>query len=94
MFFVIVTKTDRKPAQEGCSQRFIKHREKLYANPQLLEEYRRKERERYMLVTEIGECVITLILFPLLYYAYIYIFFIKGVSDSGKSLLSECIVYQ
>ena len=52
------------------------------------------ERERYMLVTEIGECVITLILFPLLYYAYIYIFFIKGVSDSGKGLLSECIVYQ
>jgi hypothetical protein len=46
MFFVIVTKTDRKPAQEGCSQRFIKHREKLHANPQLLEEYRRKERER------------------------------------------------
>ena len=42
-----------------------------------------------MLVTEIGECVITLILFPLLYYAYIYIFFIKGVSDSGKGLLSE-----
>ena len=48
MFFVIVTKTDRKPAQEGCSQRFIKHREKLHANPQLLEECRRKERERYM----------------------------------------------
>ena len=82
-----LTENQRKKA--AAKARVIKHREKLYANPQLLEEYRRKERERYMLVTEIGECVITLILFPLLYYAYIYIFFIKGVSDSGKGLLSK-----
>ncbi|KAJ8353842.1 hypothetical protein SKAU_G00214090 [Synaphobranchus kaupii] len=34
--------------------RVQKHREKLYSNPELLEEYRRKERERYLKRKESG----------------------------------------
>ena len=41
-----LTENQRKKA--AAKVRVINHREKLYANPQLLEECRRKERERYM----------------------------------------------
>jgi UDP-glucose 6-dehydrogenase len=35
---------ERKRA--SAKDRLAKHREKIYSNPELLEEYRRKERER------------------------------------------------
>ncbi|KAI9525214.1 hypothetical protein NQZ68_009894 [Dissostichus eleginoides] len=37
-------KVERKRA--ASKLRVVKHREKVYSNPELLEEYRRKERER------------------------------------------------
>ncbi|KAI4803881.1 hypothetical protein KUCAC02_025528, partial [Chaenocephalus aceratus] len=37
-------KVERKRA--ASKVRVVKHREKVYSNPELLEEYRRKERER------------------------------------------------
>lgn len=40
--------TDDQCKKATAKARVKKHREKLYGNPELLEEYRRKERERYV----------------------------------------------
>ena len=48
MVFVTVAKTDGQRKKAAAKDRVKKHREKLHANPELLEEYRRKERERYV----------------------------------------------
>lgn len=45
-----MTDTERKKA--AAKARVKKQREKIYADPILLEEYRRKERERYKSVRE------------------------------------------